>query len=269
MHISYEQFRAAFPRAKSSRELYDLMEEMFAKYDINTLEREAGFLSQAGHESIGFSAYLENMNYSESQLKRVFGKYFKTVDAKDYARQPEKIASYVYANRMGNGSPETMDGWKFRGHGFIQLTGRDNHEDFARYKEMSVDESLAYLQTLKGALEASCWFWKTRGLNQLADTKNVRNMTKRVNGGTNGLKDREKLWNQLYQAQGSQSRVPTETLSVGDRGEGVAALQQALRLTPDGVFGPKTKRAVKAFQQKNGLVADGIAGPNTLRKLFG
>lgn len=269
MHISYNDFKAAFPRAKSSKELYSLMEEMFDKYDINTLEREAGFLSQAGHESIGFSTYLENMNYSESQLKKVFRKYFQDVPAKDYARQPEKIASYVYANRMGNGGPETMDGWRFRGHGFIQLTGRDNHEDFARYKGMSVDESLEYLQTLKGALEASCWFWKTRGLNQLADTKSVRNMTKRVNGGTNGLKDREKLWNQLYREEGGSTSVPTETLSVGDRGESVAALQQALRLIPDGVYGPMTKRAVKAFQQKNGLVADGIAGPNTLRKLFG
>jgi putative chitinase len=267
MHITYKQFKATFPRAKKAKELYSLMEEMFPKYDINTLEREAGFLSQAGHESIGFSTYLENMNYSETQLKKVFRSYFRDVSAKDYARQPEKIASYVYGNRMGNGGPETMDGWKFRGHGFIQLTGRDNHEDFARYKEISIDESLAYLQTLKGALEASCWFWKTRGLNELADTKNVRSMTLRVNGGTNGLADRVSLWNRLYAT--TSAGTVMETLSVGDRGENVAVLQKALGISPDGVFGPKTKRAVKAYQQKNGLVADGIAGPATLGKLFG
>ena len=112
---------------------FDLVQELFNKYEINTPFRQAMFLAQCSHESGGFKAKVENLNYSADALNRVFPKYFKNagVDANLYARKPEKIASRVYANRMGNGPEESGEGFKFRGRGYIQLTGKENYTKFA------------------------------------------------------------------------------------------------------------------------------------------
>ena len=268
--------KKVFPKAKKPKLLFAAMDELFPKYSVDTPERIAGFLAQCGHESGGFRFVEENLNYSAKALDSVFGKYFKNGgrDAKKYARKPEKIANVVYGNRMGNGDEDSGDGWQFKGRGYIQLTGRNNYTSFAESVDMDLDECIDYLKTPKGALESALWFWDTNKLNKYCDKHDVKGMTKRVNGGYNGLEDREEKWEKVLDLLGGASVAPSSApstdivLSIGDRGDEVESLQLALGLRGDGIFGPGTKRAVKVFQQNNGLTADGVAGPSTLGKLY-
>ena len=271
--------KKVFPKAKTPKKLFDAMDELFPKYSVDTPERIAGFLAQCGHESGGFRFVEENLNYSAKALDSVFGKYFKNGgrSAKEYARKPEKIANVVYGNRMGNGDEDSGDGWKFKGRGYIQLTGRNNYTSFAESVDMDLDECIDYLKTPKGALESALWFWDTNKLNKYCDKHDVKGMTKRVNGGYNGLEDREEKWEKVLQLLGGASAEPVEekpvqntdvVLRMGSTGSDVVAMQEALGLVGDGKFGPNTKRVVKQFQMNNGLTADGIAGPATLRKLY-
>lgn len=271
--------KKVFPKAKTPKKLFEAMDELFPKYSVDTPERIAGFLAQCGHESGGFRFVEENLNYSAKALDSVFGKYFKNGerDAKEYARKPEKIANVVYGNRMGNGDEDSGDGWQFKGRGYIQLTGRNNYTSFAESVDMDLDECIDYLKTPKGALESALWFWDTNKLNKYCDKHDVKGMTKRVNGGYNGLEDREEKWEKVLDLLGGASAEPVEekpvrntdvVLRMGSTGSDVVAMQEALGLVGDGKFGPNTKRVVKQFQMNNGLTADGIAGPSTLRKLY-
>lgn len=164
---------------------------IFVKYEINTLNRIAGFMAQCGHESGDFTIMKENLNYSSQGLLKVFGKYFDATTAAKYAKKPEMIASRVYGNRMGNGPESTGDGFKFKGRGFIQLTGKDNYTAFAKSINKTLDETVVYLETFTGALESACWFWKSRNLNLTCDNDDIVSMTKKINGGTIGLDDRK------------------------------------------------------------------------------
>lgn len=183
---------------KSPDEWYPLLAEMLPKYEINTTIRIAGFIAQCSHESAEFTVLRENLNYSADGLNKVFAKYFIKAgrDATPYARQPEKIANIVYADRLGNGNTASGDGWRFRGRGVIQLTGFDNYVAFGKTKQLTAQETIDYLETKRGALESACWFWKTNGLNAIADTQDILVMTKKINGGTNGLEDRKKLYSE-------------------------------------------------------------------------
>ena len=193
MQITAEHIKAIFPKYKYPDDLADALTESFDKYEINTVNRAAGFLAQCGHESAGFTVLKENLNYSAEGLNKTFKKYFPTLaDATPYARNPEKIANKVYANRMGNGPESSGYGYKFRGRGAIQLTGHDNYTKFAESVGMDVDSAVADLETLDGAIESACWFWKTNGLNAICDADDIVKMTKRINGGTIGLDDRKK-----------------------------------------------------------------------------
>lgn len=155
-------------------------------------KRIAGFLAQIAHESGGFNFVVENLNYSAKGLMGTFKKYFPTEDiAKQYERKPEKIANRVYANRMKNGPEESGDGYKFRGRGLIQLTGRDNYTKFAEALGISLDETVAYLETPNGAVVSAAWFWDNNKLNQYCDKDDFITLTKRINGGTLGLEDRK------------------------------------------------------------------------------
>lgn len=155
-------------------------------------KRIAGFLAQIAHESGGFNFVVENLNYSAKGLMGTFKKYFPTEDiAKQYERKPEKIANRVYANRMKNGPEESGDGYKFRGRGLIQLTGRDNYTKFAEALGISLDETVAYLETPNGAVVSAAWFWDNNKLNQYCDKDDFITLTKRINGGTIGLEDRK------------------------------------------------------------------------------
>ncbi len=173
-----------------------------AKFGINTPLRLAHFLAQCGHESGGFRVTSENLNYSAKGLNGIFKKYFPTeAAAAAYARNPQKIANKVYANRMDNGSEASGDGYKFRGRGYIQLTGRANYTLFGK----AIGEDIANNPDLvsgKYALLSAAWFWSKNGLNKLADggasDSVVTSITKRVNGGTIGLADRIKHFKEYY-----------------------------------------------------------------------
>ena len=171
------------------------------KFQINTPLRLAHFLAQCGHESGGFRAVQENLNYSADGLKRIFPKYFPGNLAESYARNPEKIASKVYGGRMGNGDESTKEGFKFRGRGYIQLTGKANYTAFAK----SIGEDTVAnpdLVATKYPLASAAWFFSKNGLNSIADrgadSATVTAVTKRVNGGTIGLADRIKHFNEYY-----------------------------------------------------------------------
>jgi len=171
------------------------------KFNITTSLRLAHFLAQCSHESGGFKVAYENLNYSSKGLKGVFGKYFPGNLADEYARKPEKIANRVYASRMGNGNEASGDGFKFRGKGYIQLTGKDNHALFNKFVDDDIIKNPDLVAT-KYPLASAGWFfdhnnlWKTCDLGSNEDT--VKSVTKRVNGGYNGLDDRIAHFKEFY-----------------------------------------------------------------------
>ena len=168
------------------------------KYQINTPERIAGFISQCAHESGGFKFVVENLNYSAAALRTVFGKYFTDdAQANIYARHPEKIANKVYASRIGNGNEASGDGFKYRGRGLIQITGKDNYVAFFNAVRMDSLSDPALVESPSLAALSAGWYWDTRHLNALADAKDIIGMTKRINGGTNGLDDRQMKYAKL------------------------------------------------------------------------
>lgn len=173
------------------------LEELLPRYGItSSKERLAHFFSQVMHESGCMRFDMENLNYSSKALLAVFGKYFPTKEkAEAYARQPEKIANKVYANRMGNGNEASGDGWKHRGRGLIQLTGKNNYQAFAKW--IGDDKILEDpdLVASEYAVHSAVFFWDRNKLNEIADQDDVRKMTKRVNGGENGLAHRRELLN--------------------------------------------------------------------------
>jgi len=173
-----------------------------AKFQINTPLRLAHFLAQCGHESGGFKATQENLNYSAKGLNGIFKKYFPTeASAAAYARNPQKIANKVYANRMSNGDEASGDGFRFRGRGYIQLTGRANYTLFGKAIGEDVTGNPDVVSG-KYALLSAAWFWSNNGLNKLADGGStdavVTTITKRVNGGTIGLADRIKHFKEYF-----------------------------------------------------------------------
>ena len=172
------------------------------KFQINTPLRLAHFLAQCGHESGGFKLTNENLNYSADGLKKIFPKYFAQAGlAESYARQPEKIASRVYGGRMGNGDESTKEGFKFRGRGYIQLTGKSNYTEFDKFVNEDIMANPDLVATQYPLLSAA-WFFHKNGLNAIADKgaddATVTSVTKRVNGGTIGLPDRIKHFKKYY-----------------------------------------------------------------------
>jgi len=170
------------------------------KYEINTIIRVGAFLAQTAHESGNYMIIKENLNYRAAALMTVFRKYFPTIEmATAYEHKPEKIANRVYANRIGNGPETSGDGFKFCGRGLIQLTGKSNYTAFAKCIGKSVDETILYMETPTGALESACWYWKENNLNIYADSKDIKTMSIRINGGTIGLDDRIARYNKAIQ----------------------------------------------------------------------
>ena len=180
----------------------DMIPDTATKFNINTPLRLAHFLAQCGHESGGFRATQENLNYSAKGLNGIFRKYFPTeASAAAYARQPAKIASKVYGGRMGNGPESTGEGYKFRGRGYIQLTGKENYTAFGK----AIGEDILSnpdVVASKYAILSAAWFFNKNGLHKLADEGSsdvvVTKITKRVNGGTIGLPDRIKHFKEYY-----------------------------------------------------------------------
>jgi len=282
--ITLEQFSAMIPRNKNPEEWYDAAQQLFKAYDITTDLRIAGFMAQCAHESADFTRLEENLNYSEKALNSVFGRYFGEGkrDAKDYARDPKKIANYVYqdefrSKRGALGNTDDGDGWRFRGRGIKQLTGRNNYTAFGKSVDMSAEEAAEYVATPAGAIESACWFWKTNKLEKYADADDNLGLTKKINGGTIGLEDRDKRYKDAKAILAGKCKAGGEgkkskevrTLRKGMKGEDVAKMQEVLGIGADGDFGFGTLTAVKKWQKLNGLVADGIVGPASQAKMFG
>jgi putative chitinase len=184
------------------QEVLDQLPETISKFTINTPLRLAHFLAQCGHESGNWKFKVENLNYSAPALQSVFRKYFPDeATAAQYARKPEMIANKVYASRMLNGDEGSGDGWKFRGRGYIQLTGRQNYSLFNAHVPEDII-STPDLVADKYPLLSAAWFWDSNKLNSLADKgatdTDVTAITRRVNGGTHGLDDRLSKFKQYY-----------------------------------------------------------------------
>ena len=174
-------------------EWYEALSTLLPDYDINTPIRIAAFVAQCSHESGGFKTLKENLNYRAETLRKIFPKYFPTDEmAAQFANKPQAIANKVYANRMGNGSEESGDGYRYCGRGLIQLTGKDNYFWFAASLNLTPEQASDYMESFEGAAQSACWFWETNNLNQWADKDDILTLTKRINGGTIGLEDRKK-----------------------------------------------------------------------------
>lgn len=198
MILTEDQVKRIIPQNLNFSEWTVLFNLNLPKYSIDTLERVSMFLAQCSHESLQFTKLQENLNYSVQGLLGVFPKYFKTTElATKYARKPIAIANYVYQNRNGNGNELSGDGWTYRGKGIIGLTFKNNYQAFASYMNKTLDETIVYLETKEGALFSGLYYWKINKLNLLSDSGDVINVTKRINGGVNGLQQRKDEYNRI------------------------------------------------------------------------
>ena len=188
--LSQDQLAQIIPSNKFVHEWYEVMTQLLPSYEINSPLRLAGFLSQCAHESSEFNLIKENLNYKAATLIKVWPRHFPNMEiATQYAHNAQAIANNVYANRLGNGSENSGDGYRFCGRGLIQITGRSNYQSLADSLKMNIDDMPEYLATFEGALQSACWFWKTRNINSAADAGNVEKMTKLINGGIIGIAD--------------------------------------------------------------------------------
>ena len=177
----------------------NIVGEHFGLFD--NPKRMAAFLAQVAHESGSFNFTAEGLNYSAQALRKTWPKRFPTLAiAQQYARNPQKIANKVYANRMGNGPESSGDGYKFRGRGLIQLTGKDNYTKFAKAIGKTLDQAIAYLETPEGAVASAAWFWDANKLSIYADKGDFVGLTRRINGGTIGLADRKHHYDIAFKA---------------------------------------------------------------------
>ncbi len=179
--------------------LHEGVTDTFIKYDISTHLRQCHFLAQIQHESANFTAVKENLNYSAAALVATFPKYFTKEVAATYARKPEKIGNRAYANRMGNGNEASGEGYKFCGRSYIQITGKVNYTAMGKAFGIDLINHPELLEQPKYAMLAAGWFWHDRNLNAIADLAHddVTKVTKIINGGTNGLKERQAAFNKL------------------------------------------------------------------------
>lgn len=275
--ITLEQVKKMIPTNNEPDVWHTLCLEFFEKYNINTPKRVAGFFAQGGHESIDFKVLFENLNYSWDRLRQVFPKYFPTdAMAKQYHRNPQLIANRVYddANRtskLGNTSPG--DGYRYRGRGIFQLTGKFNYTAFGNSVGMTAEEASVYCGTKRGAFESACWYWNYRNLNAYCDNDDIVGMSKAVNGGTIGLEDRKIRYsrNKIAMTTTPTNVVTsnvTRMLYRGCRGEDVKMIQKKFGLSADGIFGAITESAVRSWQRSNGYVVTGRLTVDQSNKLL-
>ena len=204
MELTKDQLVKMVPGITHADHWHEALSQLLPDYEINTPKRIAAFIAQCAHESGGFRFLKENLNYKAESLTKIFKKYFPTIESTvGYAKNPQKIANKIYANRMGNGDEASGEGYKFCGRGLIQLTGRDNYTWFAASLQISPEEASQYLETFEGAAQSACWFWETNNLNKWADVGDIEKMTKIINGGTIGLEDRIKHYQHALKILGA------------------------------------------------------------------
>lgn len=197
--LSKSQLASIMPHAKDDdiEQFLPALNDELSRFDLSTPIRQAHFVAQVAHESGSLKFRSENLNYSAPALRAVFGKYFTSQEmAEKYARQPENIANVVYANRMGNGDTASGDGWRYRGRGLIQLTGKDNYRACGEKIGVDLVSDPEQVSTdPKISVAAACWYWENRKINDNADKDDVVAVTKKINGGTHGLDDRTAFLN--------------------------------------------------------------------------
>lgn len=180
--------------------VYEELLPVVTDFKINSINRLAHFISQCAHESNDFKLIEENLNYSEEALIKLFPKYFNPTLAKEYARKPKAIANRIYAERMGNGSEMSGEGWRYRGRGYIQLTGKYNYINFDKSCTDDIVNNPDLVAT-KHPLVSAAWFWKYNGLNEISDegidAQVITKITKKINGGSIGLSDRITRFNKI------------------------------------------------------------------------
>jgi len=206
MELTLEQLKQLLPKNPYVDHWHRALAQLLPDYEINTPQRIAAFIAQCAHESGGFTALKENLNYKAPTLRKLFAKYFSTDElANEYASKSNKqeaIANRIYASRMGNGDEASGDGFRYCGRGLIQLTGKSNYQNFADSLEMIVEDVPAYLATFEGAAQSACWFWESNNLNKWADTGDIKELTRRINGGYIGLEDRIKHYEHALHVMG-------------------------------------------------------------------
>ena len=192
MELTKQQLKELLPKNPYIDQWHHALSQLLPDYEINTPKRIASFMAQCAHESGNFIFLSENLNYKAESLVKIFGKYFKDIGtAKQYEKNPQKIANKIYADRMGNGNEASGDGYKYRGRGLIQLTGKTNYTWFAASLEITPEEAAEYMGTFEGAAQSACWFWENNNLNKWADADDMDKSTHIVNGGTIGIEDRK------------------------------------------------------------------------------
>jgi putative chitinase len=199
-NFTQSKFEKCIPRLKNAGEWFGALNTHLPNFGIDDINEVAMFLAQTAHESAGYKTLSENLNYSSSGLLKTFSRYFRTqADADAYARQPERIANRVYGGRMANGPESSGDGWRFRGRGIIQITGRDNYTRFSRdtFGDDRILTDPSYLSTPDGAVYSACWYWRSRNINPPASRGDVVAVTRLINGGTIGLDDRRNKFNKF------------------------------------------------------------------------
>jgi putative chitinase len=286
--ITLAQFQQMIPTNKEAAVWYPIAVDFFKKYDITTTNRIAGFMAQCAHESSDFRNLEENLNYGADRLVQVFPRYFGPGkrNAAEYARNPEKIANYVYMDEFRSksgalGNTQPGDGWRFRGRGIKQLTGRNNYAAFGKTVGMAAEQAADYVATPKGAFESACWFWDRRKLNAVADADDIVRMTKIINGGDIGLTDRKNRYIKAKAILSSVKSVPDSVnpqitdsvtqsaiLKRGSRGALVKQVQSALKLGADGVFGIQTEAAVRSWQRINKYTVNGVLTAKQIQEIL-
>ena len=205
--LTKQQLKQLLPKNPYIDQWHHALSQLLPDYEINTPQRIAAFMAQCAHESGEFMFLSENLNYKPATLRKIFPKYFPDdAIANEYCSRPNKaeaIANRVYANRMGNGDEASGDGYRYRGRGLIQVTGKQNYSWFAASLQITPEEAAEYMGTFEGAAQSACWFWETNNLNQFADKGDIVTLTKRINGGTIGLDDRIKHYEHALHVLGA------------------------------------------------------------------
>ncbi|MGO1080711.1 peptidoglycan-binding protein [Inquilinus sp. CA228] len=240
---------------------------MFAEFDISDKpNRLPFFLAQVAHESGGLSVIEENLKYSAKRMTEIWPSRFPTLaSAEPFAGNPEALANKVYASRMGNGSPDSGDGWKYRGRGYIQITGRDGYRAIGTAIGINLEADPDRASAPADALRVACGFWKWKKVNAACDEGDFVKVTRLVNGGTTGLADRQ-AWLEKVRKVLKPAPAASPAKSAPPTKEDIRKVQQALRdrgftsVTADGIMGPKTTAAIDKFRRDNDLKPGSIDG---------
>jgi putative chitinase len=256
-------FEALYPRADAAHldALAARSDALFARFGIKAGNRMTWLLAQIGHESGGLTVTEEGLSYRAERLMEVWPRRFPTLaDAEPFARNPQKLANHVYGGRMGNGPPDSGDGFRYRGRGYIQITGRDAYRAIGALVGLDLEAAPDLATAPEHALLVACGFWQWKGLNAICDGGTYEDATRRINGGLVGLADRRAWLDKVLRTLASPG-AKEERVSAAD----AIAVQLALQKAgypeigaADGIVGVRTLSAIARWRQKVGLPPGGI-----------